>query len=76
MDYERQLRDIIIDTRGMKGWAKFEQFRRQAKVAEREGKYKAIRRQNQIKQIAGIVIAILITGAGAVGMFYFAMRYK
>lgn len=76
MDYERQLRDVIIDARGMKGWAKFEEFRRQSAKAQREGKYKAVRRANQIKQIAGIVIAILITGAGAVGMFYFAMRYK
>ena len=76
MDYERQLRDIIIDTRGMRGWSKFEEFRRQSAKAQREGKYKAVRRANQIKQIAGIVIAILITGAGAVGMLYFAMRYK
>jgi len=76
MDYEKQLRDVIIDARGMKGWAKFEEFRRLAKKAEREGKYKAVRKANQLKQIAGVVIAILITGAGAVGMFYFAMRYK
>ena len=76
LDYERELRDVIISQRGMKGYAKFEEFRRLAKKAEREGKYKAVRRANQIKQIAGIVIAILITGAGAVGMFYFAMRYK
>ena len=35
MDFEKQLRDIIIDTRGMKGWAKFESMRKQAKIAER-----------------------------------------
>ena len=27
MDYEKQLKDIIISTRGMRGWNKFEQFR-------------------------------------------------
>ena len=76
MDYEKQLRDIIINARGMKGYAKFEQFRREAKKAEREGRYAAIRRQNQIKQIAGLVVAIIITGFGAYGMIWFAMQYK
>ena len=76
MDYEKQLMQLIWETRGSKGVAKFEEFRRQSAKAQREGRYKAVRRANQIKQIAGVVIAILITGAGAVGMFYFAMRYK
>ncbi len=76
MDFEKQLRDIIIDTRGMKGWAKFESTRKQAKIAEREGRYKAVRRRNSIINAAGIFFAILITGLGAAGMFWFAMQYK
>jgi len=76
LDYERQLRDIIISTRGMKGWNKFEQFRRQAKVSEREGKYKAIRRANEIKQLFGIIIALIITACGAAGMLWFALKMK
>jgi hypothetical protein len=76
MDYEKQLRDIIIDARGMKGYAKFEQFRREAKKAEREGKYQAIRRKNKMINVMGILIAFVLTGVGAYGMIWFAMQYK
>ena len=47
MDYEKQLKDIIISTRGIKGWNKFEQFRREAKKNERETRYAAIRKRNE-----------------------------
>lgn len=76
LDFEKQLRDIIIDTRGMKGWAKFEQFRKQAKQKEVEGKYLATKRKNQIINGIGIAISVSITAGGAYLMYIFAMQYK
>ena len=76
LDFEKQLRDIIIDTRGMKGWAKFEQFRKQAKQKEVEGKYLATKRKNQIINAFGWVVSICITGGGGYLMYLFAMKYK
>ena len=76
MDYEKQLTQLIWDTRGSKGVAKFNEFRKQAKKREVEGKYLATKRKNQILNAAGIVFAILITGAGGYFMIWFAMQYK
>ena len=72
MDYEKQLKDIIISTRGMRGWNKFEQFRREAKKNERETRYAAIRKRNEIMNILSIIFAVCIVIAGAIGLFYFA----
>ena len=72
MDYEKQLKDIIISTRGIKGWNKFEQFRREAKKNERETRYAAIRKRNEILNILSIIFAVCIVIAGAIGLFYFA----
>ena len=76
MDYEKQLTQLIWETRGSKGVAKFNEFRKQAKKREVEGKYLATKRKNQILNAAGIVFAILITGAGGYFMIWFAMQYK
>ena len=51
-------------------------MRKQAKVAEREGRYKAVRRRNSIINAIGVGVAIIITGLGAAGMLWFAMQYK
>ena len=48
MDYEKQLTQLIWETRGSKGVAKFNEFRKQAKKREVEGKYLATKRKNQI----------------------------
>ena len=76
MDYEKQLMDLIWETRGSKGVAKFNEFRKQAKKREVEGKYLATKRKNQILNAAGIFFAMLITGAGGYFMIWFAMQYK
>ena len=76
MDYEKQLMQLIWETRGSKGVAKFNEFRKQAKKREVEGKYLATKRKNQILNVAGIFFAMLITGAGGYFMIWFAMQYK
>jgi hypothetical protein len=76
MDYEKQLMQLIWETRGSKGVAKFNEFRKQAKKREVEGKYLATKRKNQILNAAGIFFAMLITGAGGYFMIWFAMQYK
>ena len=76
LDYEKQLMQLIWETRGSKGVAKFNEFRKQAKKREVEGKYLATKRKNQIINAAGIIFAITITGIGGYFMIWFAMQYK
>jgi len=76
MDYEKQLMDLIWETRGSKGVAKFNEFRKQAKQREKEGRYQATKRKNQLINAAGIIFAILITGIGGYFMVWFAMQYS
>tara|TARA_A100001391_G_C5006496_1_gene262136 strand:- start:92 stop:511 length:420 start_codon:yes stop_codon:yes gene_type:complete len=75
-DLEDQLRSIIIDTRGFKGWNELQKIRQQVMKEEREGRYKALQRQNQIKSIIGAVLGVLILGAGGVGLVWFAMEFR
>ena len=75
-DLEDQLRSIIIDTRGFKGWNELQKIRQQVMKEEREGRYRALQRQNQIKSIIGAVLGVLILGAGGVGLVWFAMEFR
>ena len=75
-DLEEELRSIIIDTRGFKGWNELQAIRQQVMKEEREGRYKALKRQNQIKSIIGAVLGVLILGAGGVGLVWFAMEFR
>ena len=75
-DLEDQLRSIIIDTRGFKGWNELQAIRQQVMKEEREGRYKAIQRRNQIKSILGAVLGVLIIGAGGAGLVWFAMEFR
>jgi len=75
-EYESELTRIIQETRGASGLKKFQEFRRQAKQREKEGRYKAIRRKNQILNVLGITAGILITGGGAAGLIWFALEFK
>ena len=75
-DLEEQLRSIIIDTRGFKGWNELQKIRQQVMKEEREGRYRALKRQNQIKSIIGAVVGILILGAGGAGLVWFAMEFR
>ena len=75
-DLEDQLRSIIIDTRGFKGWNELQKIRQQVMKEEREGRYRALKRQNQIKSILGAVLGVIILGAGGVGLVWFAMEFR
>ena len=75
-DLEEELRSIIIDTRGFKGWNELQAIRQQVMKEEREGRYRALKRQNQIKSIIGAVLGVLILGAGGVGLVWFAMEFR
>ena len=75
-DLEDELRSIIIDTRGFKGWNELQAIRQQVMKEEREGRYAAIKRQNQIKSIIGAVVGILILAAGGAGLVWFAMEFR
>ena len=75
-DLEKQLRDIIIDTRGFKGWNELQAIRQQVMKEEREGRYKAIQRRNQINNIIGIIVGVVIMAAGALGLVWFAVEFK
>ena len=75
-DLEEELRSIIIDTRGFKGWNELQAIRQQVMKEEREGRYRALKRQNQIKSILGAVLGVLIIGAGGAGLIWFAMEFR
>ena len=75
-DLEEELRSIIIDTRGFKGWNELQAIRQQVMKEEREGRYRALKRQNQIKSILGAVLGVLIIGAGGAGLVWFAMEFR
>ena len=75
-DLEEELRSIIIDTRGFKGWNELQKIRQQVMKEEREGRYRALKRQNQIKSIIGAVLGVLILGAGGAGLVWFAMEFR
>jgi len=76
LDYEKQLMELIWQTRGSKGVAKFNEFRKRAKEKEIEGKYQATKRKNQIINAIGWIFSICITGGGGYLMYLFAMKYK
>jgi len=75
-DLEDQLRSIIIDTRGFKGWNELQAIRQQVMKEEREGRYKAMQRRNQINNIIGIIVGVVIMAAGALGLVWFAVEFK
>ena len=75
-DLEKQLRSIIIETRGMKGWNELQAIRQQVMKEEREGRYKAIQRRNQINNIIGVFIGGIIMVCGILGLVWFAVEFK
>ena len=75
-DLEKQLRSIIIETRGMKGWNELQAIRQQVMKEEREGRYKAIQRRNQMNNIIGVFIGGIIMVGGILGLVWFAVEFK
>lgn len=75
-DMEAELRKLIIDTRGFKGWNELQAIRQSVMKDEREGRYKALQKRNKLLNFAGVLVAVLITGIGAYLMLQFAIKYK
>tara|TARA_Y100000114_G_scaffold43691_1_gene39183 strand:+ start:990 stop:1421 length:432 start_codon:yes stop_codon:yes gene_type:complete len=76
MDMERELTRIIQQTRGASGLRKFRQMQQQAKEQEKASRYAAMQRAENIKQILGITVGILIFVAAVVALVYFAAKYS
>jgi len=75
-DFERDLRKVIIDSRGMSGWNKFQQFRTQASEQQRKSRYAAMQKKEKIVTILSISAGIVIFVAGAIGIVVFAKYLK
>ena len=73
---EDELRSIIIDARGFKGWNELQSIRAMVMKEEREGRYAAIKRRNKINNILSIVFGLLLFAGGVVGMIFFARYLK
>jgi len=76
LDMEKQLEQIIFDTRGSKGVATFKRMRAQAAESQRKSKYAQIARRNKILNILSIILGILLFGGGVAGMVWFATTFS
>ena len=76
LDMEKQLEQIIWETRGSKGVSKFKQMRAQAATKDRESKYAAIARKNKILNIFSILLGISITIGGGAALIWAAIEFK
>ena len=75
-DMEEQLKRVILETRGMKGWNELQKIREQVMKEDREGRAEALRRKNQreyyLSLFVGVVVITLLVG----GLVYFTMYLK
>jgi len=76
IDMERAIEEAVWQSRGSAGVKMLKQFREKAKEREREGRYQATKRKNQIINAIGIMFSMAITGGGGYLMYLFAMKYK
>ena len=72
LDMEKQLDQVIWETRGSKGVATFKRMRAQATERDRQSKYASIKRRNQIVNILSIIFGIVVFAGGLVGMIFLA----
>ena len=75
LDFEKELRDVIISTRGFKGWAQFESMRKQSKEAAIQSKYAQIARRNKILNILSIICGMAITLGGGAALIWAAIEF-
>ena len=76
LDMEKAIEEAVWQSRGSAGVKMLKQFREKAKEREKEGRYQATKRKNQIVNAIGWVVSICITGGGGYLMYLFAMKYK
>tara|TARA_R100001377_G_C3155377_1_gene97800 strand:- start:221 stop:661 length:441 start_codon:yes stop_codon:yes gene_type:complete len=75
-DFEAQLRDIIITARGFKGWNELQAIRVSVMKEEREGRYRALKKKNQIVNALGMLFGALITVGGGALLLWAAIEFK
>ena len=76
LDMEKQLEQIIFDTRGSKGVATFKRMREQSASRDRESRYAEIAKKNKILNILSILAGISITVGGGSALIWAAIEYK
>ena len=76
LDMEKQLEQVLWETRGSKGVATFKRMRAQATERDRQSKYASIKRRNQIVNVLSIIFGLLLFAGGVIGMVFFARYLK
>jgi len=76
LDMEKAIEEAVWQSRGSAGVKMLKQFREKAKEREKEGRYLALKRKNQLLNAFGWIVSIAITGGGGYLMYLFAMKYK
>ena len=72
LDMEKQLEQVIWETRGSKGVATFKRMRAQATERDRQSKYASNKRRNQIVNVLSIIFGVVVFAGGLVGMIFLA----
>jgi len=76
LDMEKQLEQVIWETRGSKGVATFKRMRAQATERDRQSQYAALARKNRLLNIFSILLGIFITIGGGAVLIWAAIEFK
>ena len=76
LDMEKQLEQVIWETRGSKGVATFKRMRSQATERDRQSQYAALARKNRLLNIFSILLGISITVGGGAVLIWAALEFK
>ncbi len=76
LDMEKQLEQVIWETRGSKGVATFKRMRAQATERDRQSKYSAVARKNRILNVLSILLGLTITLGGGAVLIWAAIEFK
>jgi hypothetical protein len=76
LDMEKQLEQVIWETRGSKGVATFKRMRAQATERDRQSQYAALARKNRLLNIFSILLGISITVGGGAVLIWAALEFK
>ena len=76
LDMEKQLEQVIWETRGSKGVATFKRMRAQATERDRQSQYAALARKNKLLNIFSILLGVFITIGGGGLLIWAAIEFK
>ena len=76
LDMEKQLEQVIWETRGSKGVATFKRMRAQATERDRQSKYAEVARKNKILNALSILLGMAITVGGGALLIWVAIEFK